>query len=361
MAKRQGGILGDRAMVHKLYICPVKEVPGVTGAYDIVASTTAEDRDREAIAASAWGSRIGSFLKHPILVSSHNYGDLRKQIGEVSNLTFTNEGMLCRVTYYVNQGNEEADWAAFLASRGKAAYSVGFIPFEWDDGDVSPEGMALGPRRVFTDCELLEISHVVLGSNREALVNGLSKGFGSPELNEYAKSVLETLPVEQAVPGEQVEKEGRVLSAKDHAMFTEVVNDLKWAVKSIGDYLKANAPKEDDEDDEKAPTVVEQLRTARESLVNGLKAEDEIEEGLALRNQLSVSLGESEVQAALSLARRSVTGLTQLNAEELAEALELARTLKVFENKDVEVDAEQVRRLVLEGMKSAFQEGGNDD
>jgi len=38
MAKRQGGILGDRAMVHKLYICPVKEVPGVTGAYDIVAT-----------------------------------------------------------------------------------------------------------------------------------------------------------------------------------------------------------------------------------------------------------------------------------------------------------------------------------
>lgn len=232
--------MGDRAMVHKLYICPVKEVPGVTGAYDIVASTTAEDRDREAIAASAWGNRIQSFLKHPILVSSHDYGDLRKQIGEVTNLAFTSDGMAARVQYYVGKGNEEADWAAFLASKGRAAYSVGFIPFEWEDGDVTAEGVATGPRRRFTDCELLEISHVILGSNREALVTGLAKGFGSPELNEYAKGVLAEIPVEQ--------KEGRVLSAKDHSMFAAIVNDLKGAVKSIEDYLKANGPKEEDED-----------------------------------------------------------------------------------------------------------------
>jgi len=51
-----------------------------------------------------------------------------------------------------------------------AAYSVGFMPIKWIDGDGEKE-----PRRTYTEQELLEISHVVVPSNRDAIQSIRSK------------------------------------------------------------------------------------------------------------------------------------------------------------------------------------------
>jgi HK97 family phage prohead protease len=138
------------------------------GNVEAVISTGSVDRDGERVLPSAFEKRLGSFMDYPVLVSGHAYsGGLMKVIGRVEKLTISGAGVTANLRYLIGQGNEEADWGYHLAAKeGLASYSIGFIPWDWKeetrDGQV---------RRVFTDIEVLEISHVVVPSNRDALVN----------------------------------------------------------------------------------------------------------------------------------------------------------------------------------------------
>jgi len=136
----------------------------------IPVSSGKADRDGEVIEPTAFKKTIKEFMKHPVLVASHDYRDLTNQIGEWTKLKITDEGIEGKPKYYVNAGNEQADWAHYLASNGKAAYSIGFIPKLWDDGDGVKE-----PRRTYKDIELLEISQVIIPSNRDAIMGMRSK------------------------------------------------------------------------------------------------------------------------------------------------------------------------------------------
>jgi len=122
------------------------------------------DRDGEIIEPTAFKKTIPKFMKHPVLVSSHDYRDLTNQIGEWTKLKITENGMEGKPKYYVNEGNEQADWGFKLASKGRAAFSIGFIPQKWEDGDGEKS-----PRRTYKEVELLEISQVIIPSNREAI------------------------------------------------------------------------------------------------------------------------------------------------------------------------------------------------
>lgn len=154
--------------VYKTITGLVKGSDKETGIVDVLIplSTSSVDRDGESIDPMAFKKRLKAFKSHPVLLSSHEYRDLKKQIGEWTSIKVTEEGLVGKPKYYINQGNEEADWGFFLASIGMAAYSVGFIPFgvtenETGDGDKTP-------RRTYNDVELLEVSHVVVPSNRDA-------------------------------------------------------------------------------------------------------------------------------------------------------------------------------------------------
>lgn len=150
----------------------------------IPVSTPSEDRVNEVCAWDCWTKRLPIFMKRPILVSSHDYYDLRKQIGEWVTLNPTEKGLLGTPKYYVNEGNEEADWAFNIASKGMAAFSVGFIPYEikWLDKEGKEPPTGTRPswdnedyKRVYTDCELLEVSQVVVPCNRDAIQGQRSK------------------------------------------------------------------------------------------------------------------------------------------------------------------------------------------
>lgn len=178
----------QQTIVRKVFIASTKAVDGQPGVFEAVISTNSMDRDNEVIQGEAWKRRISSFNAHNILLSSHDYLSLSSQIGEVPAIKISDEGFTAKLRYYIGEGNPEADWAANLASKGKAAYSVGFIPFEWKDGDGE-----ISPRRTYTDVELLEISHVVVGSNRDALVTARSKGLDAP-LQEFVDDLLKQWP-----------------------------------------------------------------------------------------------------------------------------------------------------------------------
>ncbi len=151
----------------------------------IPVSTASMDRDSEIIEPSAFKKTIPKFMKHPVLVASHDYRDLTNQIGEWQKLRITDNGIEGKPKYYVGMGNEQADWAYKLAQKGVAAFSIGFIPKAWDDGD----GTEKSPRRTYKEVELLEISQVIIPSNRDAIMGMRSKGV-DPIIDKVLDDVL---------------------------------------------------------------------------------------------------------------------------------------------------------------------------
>jgi HK97 family phage prohead protease len=160
--------------VYKTYRAEVKGVNVETGEVDmfIPVSTMSVDRDGEIVEPNAFKKTLPKFMKRPVLVASHDYKDLTNQIGEWSRLKIGDTGMDGKPKYYINEGNDQADWGFKLASKGMAAFSIGFIPTVWEDGD----GTAKSPRRTYKEVELLEISQVIVPSNREAIQSVRSKG-----------------------------------------------------------------------------------------------------------------------------------------------------------------------------------------
>jgi HK97 family phage prohead protease len=173
-------------ILHKTFRTEVKGVDEKEGTIDMLIpmSTASVDRDGESIDPLGWRKSLPAFRKRPVLLSSHNYGDLRKQIGEFTQIKVSEDGLFAKPKYYINEGNEEADWAFRLASKGMAAYSVGFIPKQWTDGDGEKT-----PARTYTEQELLEISHVVVPSNRDA-IQGLRGKSADPTMNQLVEDIL---------------------------------------------------------------------------------------------------------------------------------------------------------------------------
>lgn len=160
------------------------------GVITATLSTEAEDRDGDVIRATGW--QLDHFLKHPVLLSSHDYGDARKQIGEWRNVRTERGKLVGEPHYYHDMGNDEADWAYRIARMGKAAYSVGFAPIE-DNPRKGRSG------REFTKQELLECSHVTIPSNRDAL-QLMAKTIHSGPVADVVHELLSDEPVRKDGP-----------------------------------------------------------------------------------------------------------------------------------------------------------------
>ena len=102
-----------------------------------------------------------------MLLSSHDYLQLRSQIGEWEELGVRDRRLEGVARYYIGEGNPEADWGFKIAERGRAAFSVGFIPDLQAARRVPSPGS--WPSYEFTKQELVEVSQVTVPSNPEAL------------------------------------------------------------------------------------------------------------------------------------------------------------------------------------------------
>lgn len=170
--------------VFKVFKGIVKSINVDDFTMDVVVSTADVDRDKEKINTDAFKKRLKYYKDHPVLLSSHRYDDLRKQIGEAQNIKVTDEGLQATFKYYANEGNPEADWAWVLAQKNIAGFSIGFIPFAYEDKDLEKDGI----NRIFTDVELVEISQVLVPSNRNAVQQRRDI---VTNLNEVEKELLE--------------------------------------------------------------------------------------------------------------------------------------------------------------------------
>ena len=184
--------------IYKTYKAEVKDVNPEDGTIDmfIPISSGDIDRDGEVIEPSAFKKTIPKFMKHPVLVDSHDYHGVRSIIGEWKTLKINDKGIWeGKPQYYINAGNERADWGYYLASKGMAAISVGFIPKEWEDGDGIKS-----PRRTYKEVELLEISQVVVPSNRQAI-----QDFRSKSVDPIVKDLCDEVEKEIVTKPEETE------------------------------------------------------------------------------------------------------------------------------------------------------------
>lgn len=182
--------------VIKTFISEIKGIDEKNFTVEAVVSDETMDRYQEVIKIDAWKKGLGSYKKHSVLLSSHNYGKLTNQIGVAEKVRTEDGKLIAKFKYFTNSGNEEADWGFFLAKQGLAAYSVGFLPklggvetADWDDEDVKS---GKKPYRTYTDVELLEISQVTVPANPSALqksINDTEDEF----LKEYSQKVYEKM------------------------------------------------------------------------------------------------------------------------------------------------------------------------
>lgn len=182
--------------VIKTFISEIKGIDEKNFTVEAVVSDETMDRYQEVIKIDAWKKGLGSYKKHSVLLSSHNYGKLTNQIGVAEKVRTEDGKLIAKFKYFTNSGNKEADWGFFLAKQGLAAYSVGFLPkpggvetADWDDEDVRS---GKKPYRTYTDVELLEISQVTVPANPSALqksINDTEDEF----LKEYSQKVYEKM------------------------------------------------------------------------------------------------------------------------------------------------------------------------
>ena len=267
--------------IFKTFRSIVRAVGDEEGVIDILIpmSTGSVDRHGEAIDPKGWKKSLKEFKKRSILISSHNYGSLQNQIGELLDLQVVEEGLLARPKYYINQGNPEADWGYFIASKGKAAFSVGFIPIKWEDSD----GKDGKPSRTYLEQELIEISHVTVPSNRDAIMGLQAKGIDDPIVKEVVEEILKDKEAAEFYDSRLLipDKRARELLlelAGDNSITYEFEGELKDLLKDL-------------------PLETEEQRAANEELVKAIITEA-FKEGVKVKDidikVLKASMGKDD-------------------------------------------------------------------
>jgi len=197
---REGGMAHRTKFVRPTEI---KILDKAAGRISAVVSTESVDRDGDIIRQAHWD--LDHFKSHPILLSSHNYRGLQNQIGEWTDMKIDGTQLVGEALYYLKQGNAEADWGFVLASKGRAAFSVGFVP---DMSKAKTIESAGNMAYEFQGQELLEVSQVTVPSNADALQT--LKGIGlHPEIDTLVSEVLGDFDDEITETSEEVAQEIR--------------------------------------------------------------------------------------------------------------------------------------------------------
>ena len=243
--------------VFKVFRAEIKSVDTKNKTVEAVVSTQTTDRMKEVVLASAWKKRLNNYLNHPVLLSSHNYSDLSSQIGVAEEVKIKGDKVIAKFKYFVGEGNPEADWAFKLASKGIAAYSVGFIPYQYTTDGAEIEKL-LGstdksnmPTLVYKDVELLEISQVLVPANPSALLLSY-KSVSDPVVESIYNDSASLLDyrIEETVE----EPEEKAVAEEEEVFVTSVVE-------------KSNEPSTVDEGSDMTLKEINELKKTVEDLV----------------------------------------------------------------------------------------------
>lgn len=155
------------------------------GRVQAVMSAESIDRYGDVIEQEGWV--LDNFLRHPVMLAGHNSRDITAQIGEWRDVRVDLDADVRRLVgvaeYYLDEGNDQAEYGWRMARRRRAAYSVGFMPIEMELLDEDGHSW-WGPWR-FLQQELLETSHVTVPAHPDALL--LASPDRRRELADYTR------------------------------------------------------------------------------------------------------------------------------------------------------------------------------
>lgn len=129
---------------------------------DFVSSDETLDRYNEIICAKGWV--LDRYLQNPVFQDSHDYSTILRTIGKAT-LTEIRDGKLFqRIRFAVDINPLAKIGYAMYRGGFLHAVSVGFIPVEWENGELHS-----GYSRKYLKQELLETSAVAIPANPNAL------------------------------------------------------------------------------------------------------------------------------------------------------------------------------------------------
>lgn len=145
------------------------------------------DRDRMDEVVDPKGVDLRQFKKNPVVLWAHDYTS--PPVAKALWVKADDKGIISKMKF------ADTEFAQDIFKMFKdgflKAFSIGFMPKEWVDGD----GKKNTPRRTFTKTELLEYSAVPVPANPEALALAMQKGLfhdGVKEFFEAAKPEEDT-------------------------------------------------------------------------------------------------------------------------------------------------------------------------
>ena len=208
---------------HKLIRAETKVLDAKEGLVSAIVSNEEVDRDGDIIRVAGWD--FTNFMKLPLLIADHDY-KLDSVIGDWQEIKVvkTRKAVEGIAHYHINEGNVLADKGFKLAEKGLAAFSVGFRPdmakakeLESDD----PWFMNFE----FNGQELLEVSHVTIPSNPEALQR--AKGLKlHPVLDDIIAEALGATSTKSVHGEHDHDENGRHDHDEDKALLLAQVREL---------------------------------------------------------------------------------------------------------------------------------------
>ena len=145
-----------------------------TRQIEAIASAPSIDRDGEIISIEALKAALLGYMKNPVVLAGHQHktsDGTSPVIGHCVATRVDSAGLHITVEFAKTTLGEE--YLGLYAEKHQRAFSVGFMPLKWEDRSVDGKMV-----RVFTEIELLEISCVAVGSNRDALSKSANRKAG---------------------------------------------------------------------------------------------------------------------------------------------------------------------------------------
>jgi len=200
-------------------------------------STGIKDRDGERLLPE--GAMLDNYKKNPIVPGFHDY----RSIPPAKSMWIKRDdvGLIAKTVFAKNQRADEY-YRAYTEDVGGTgpllnAFSVGFIPIEWEDADQKAlEKDPDLPKRTYSKWELLEYSLVPIPSCPEALTIVQEKGL-------FSKSFQKELEIEVVKDVEDREFEITMEDIEDKDKFEKKIKDR--FVKEMSEDLKEHLDEQD--------------------------------------------------------------------------------------------------------------------
>jgi len=164
--KRQGVTKGPRGY---RVACKGAAVPADGAERRLRVTITTDRRDRHGDVLEPGGAHIAAYLKNPVVLWAHDYKSL--PIGRCESVVRDGDALKAELVFAPTDFAQEV---FHLYAKGfLRAWSVGFLPLEWDVIQ-NDDGKFAGYH--VRSWELIELSAVPVPANADALTDALCKG-----------------------------------------------------------------------------------------------------------------------------------------------------------------------------------------